>query len=189
MVEGHAVVDAVAVAAGHLEHVAALAVGVVDDDVEHRHPPERVGVLVDQRDRGVVLVDPVEDVAEAGRQDPLGDDRHRLLVGVGLPPQLHHPRAVGPVAAQRRRDDVPPGGLGDQVGGDLTVGEGAVGEVPQRPLARDRLVDDLDGVDLADERGVGGGHDPPVEHQLAVDEPLRDPHGSRRLNPLARTQR
>ena len=53
-VEGHPVVDAVAVAVGHRQHVPALAVGVVDHDVEDRHPAQRVGVLVDQRDRPVV---------------------------------------------------------------------------------------------------------------------------------------
>ena len=66
-VERDAVVDAVPVAVGHLQHVPALAVGVVDHDVEHRHPAQRRRVLVDQRDRLVVLVDPVEDVPEARR--------------------------------------------------------------------------------------------------------------------------
>jgi uncharacterized repeat protein (TIGR03843 family) len=40
----------VAVAVGHREDVAALAVGVVDHDVEQRHPSQRFAVLVDERD-------------------------------------------------------------------------------------------------------------------------------------------
>ena len=55
---------------------------------------------------------------------------------------------------------------------DLPVGERAVGEVPERALPRDRLVDDLDAVDLAEERGVGGRHDP------AVERPARPRAGS-----------
>ena len=70
-VEADAVVDAVAVAVGHRQHVAALAVGVVDHDVEDRHPAQRRGVLVDERDRLVAVVDAVEDVPPAGRHRAL----------------------------------------------------------------------------------------------------------------------
>ena len=114
-VEGDAVVDAVAVAVGHLQDVPALAVGVVDDDVEDRHPAQRRGVLVDQRDRLVVAVDAVEDVPPAVGHLALGDQRHRLLVRVGLLPELHHARAVRPVAQPGRGDDVPAERLGDEV--------------------------------------------------------------------------
>ena len=53
------------------------------------------------------------------------------------------PGAERAVAHHRRRHDVPAAGLRHLVGGDLAAGQRAVGEVPQRPLAADRLVDAL----------------------------------------------
>ena len=169
-VEADAVVDAVAVPAGHRQHVAALAVGVVDHGVEDHHPPERAGVLVDEGDVVVAVVDAVEDVQPPR---PLGQrphDGHGLLVVGGLLPDLHHPGAVGPVTQERQRHDVPAEGLGHQVGGPLAVGEGAVGEVPQRPLPRDRLVDHGRAAHVADEGRVGRRHHPAVQRQLAAEE-------------------
>ena len=169
-VEADAVVDAVAVPAGHRQHVAALAVGVVDHGVEDHHPAERGGVLVDEGDVVVTVVDTVEDVQPPR---PLGQRPHDgdgLLVVGGLLPDLHHPGAVGPVTEERQRHDVPAEGLGHQVGGPLAVGEGAVGEVPQRPLPRDRLVDHGRAGHVADEGRVGRRHHPAVQRQLAAEE-------------------
>ena len=148
-VEADPVVDAVAVAAGHRQHVAALAVGVVGDDVEDGHPSQRRGVLVDQHHRLVVRPARVEDVQEAGRQRPLRYDVHRVRSRppsrlLGLHPQLHHAWSGGTVTQHRRGHDVPAEVVGDHPCGVLPGREGAVGEVPQRPLPRARLVDALD---------------------------------------------
>ena len=186
VVEGHAVVDAVAVSPGHLQDVAALAVGVVDEHVEDRHPPQRRGVLVDQADVAVAVVEGVEDVQVAVGDVAGPDQRHGLLVGVDVLPDLQHPAAVRPLAEPGRRDDVPAGGLGDGVRRDLAVGEGAVGEVPQRPLPGDRLVDHLHPVDLAEERGVGRGHDPAVELEVPGGHRLAAHQRAGRVTPGAR---
>ena len=69
-----------------------------------------------------------------------------------------------------------PSRLGDEVRRLLALGERAVREVPQRPLPRDRLVDDPALVDLADEGRVGRRHHPAVEGELAGQEALLD-HG------------
>ena len=55
--QAHPVVDAVHVAVDTAQHVSALAVGVVDQHVEHRHPPQPDVVGVYQLDRvaGVVI--------------------------------------------------------------------------------------------------------------------------------------
>ena len=53
--EGEPVVHAVSVRAGHGEDVGPLAVGVVDDDVEHRHPAQRRRVTVGQDEALPVL--------------------------------------------------------------------------------------------------------------------------------------
>jgi hypothetical protein len=143
---------------------------------------------VHERHRPVVAVDAVEDVEVPGRHHALGHERDRRLLLVRLLPALHHARAVRPVAQPGLGDDVPAQRLRDDVRRELAVGEGAVREVPERPLPRDGLVDHADAVDLADEGGVRGGHDPAVQDQLA-GRTRHDRHGSRRRNPLARTQR
>jgi hypothetical protein len=151
-------------------YVAALAVGVVDEDVEHRHPAELVGVLVDEGDLAVLGVEAVEHVAPVGRDLTGGDESDGRVLRVRIPPDLHHAFAVRAVAQDRRRDDVPAGRLGDQERRTLAVGQRAVGEVPQRSLAPDGLVDGLHTVDLGQERRVGGGHDPALRHELALRE-------------------
>ena len=76
---------------------------------------------------------------------PLGHQVDRVLARVRLAPGLHHPEAGRRVAAQHgRRHDVPAERLGHDVRRHLPAGQRAVGEVPQRPLPRDRLVDALD---------------------------------------------
>ena len=93
-VEADAVVDAVAVAVRHRQHVAALAVGVVDDDVEDGHPAQRRGVLVDQGQRPVVVVDARRTPRASPRRDvAAGTTSTGVLRGVGLLPELHHARA------------------------------------------------------------------------------------------------
>jgi hypothetical protein len=70
-VEGDSVVDTVAVPAGHRQHVATLAVGVVRDEVEDGHPPQGRGVLVHQHHRLVRGTTRVDDVQETGRERTL----------------------------------------------------------------------------------------------------------------------
>ena len=90
--------------------VAALAVGVVDHDVERGHPAELVAVVLEQREvvvLGIVLDEPLH-AADAGRS----------------------------VAQHRVGDDVPAERVGDLVRRDLAVTQRAAREVPERPLAR-----------------------------------------------------
>ena len=156
-VEGQPVVDAEPVAVGHGEHVPALAVRVVHDDVEHGHPPERRRVLVHQGHRPVLLVDRLEH-GQPRRALGVGVlGRHqvdRVLLRVDVLPPLEHAASERSVAHPRRRDDTPAERLGHQVRRDLTVGEGAVREVPQRPLALDGLVDDGLPVEVGEEGRV-----------------------------------
>ena len=73
---------------------------------------------------------------------PVGTRSTGSCAGVRLPPGLHHAGARRAVAAEHgRRHDVPAERLGDDVRRDLAAGQRAVGEVPQRPLPRHRLVD------------------------------------------------
>jgi hypothetical protein len=60
---------------------------------------------------------------------------------VGGDPQLNGPRSKRTVAEDGGGNDPPAGEGGELVGGNLPVGEGAGGKVPQGPLAADRLVD------------------------------------------------
>src|SRR4051794_31296410 len=89
-VEGEAVVDAVPVTVGHRGHVAALAVGVVDDGVEDRHPAQLRGVLVHERHDLVAVVEALEHVAEPVGHVGVAHQGDRLLDRVGLLPQLDH---------------------------------------------------------------------------------------------------
>ena len=113
--EADPVVAAVQVAVGDGEQVTDLPVGVVDHRVEDRHLPQRLVVRA------------------AGKRDQVD-----ALVQVD--PQLAHAGAERPVAHDRRRDKVPAGRPADDVGRDLPAGQGAAREIPQRALARDRLV-------------------------------------------------
>ena len=93
-------------------------------------------------------------------------------VVVAVHPELHHAGPERPVAQHGGRHDPPAGRLGDEEGRDLPAGEGAVGEVPERPLPRDRLVDALGGeragADRADQGHVRGVEQPALEVDLAV---------------------
>jgi len=107
--EGDAVVDRVQVAARDRQEVTALAVRVVHDRVEDRHPAQRGQVAADER-----------------RQVHLGVDVH---------PQLHHAGAEGPVAQHGGRDHAPAGRLRHQVGRDLPAGERIAVCVSEDPRA------------------------------------------------------
>ena len=91
------------------QDVAALAIGVVHDRVEDRHPAQP-RVVVD-------------------------DHRHDVDLGIGIDERLDHALAERPVAQDRRRDDAPAGRLRDVPGGDLAARQRAVREVVERPLA------------------------------------------------------
>ena len=100
------------------EDVPALAVGVVHDRVEDRHPPQP-GVVLD-------------------------DHRHDVDVGIGLDEGLDHALAERAVAQDGRRDDAPAGRLRDVPGGDLAASQRPVREVVERPLPEGRLVDGVE---------------------------------------------
>ena len=93
----------------------ALAVCVVDHRVEHRDVPQ-----------------PLE--GRAGHQP--GD----VDAVVDVDPELHHADA-GLTVAVHVGGSSPTRGRGHLVRGDLALGQRAVGEVPERPFAGDRLVD------------------------------------------------
>ncbi len=132
-------VDAIPVSPGHRQHVLALAVGVVDDHVEDRHPAQRHGVLVDQRHRQVAAVDPVEDVSPAGRHLALRHQGHGVLSAVDLLPALHHAPAVRAVAQPGLGNDVPAQRLGDEVRRPLRPARSPSGKSHSGSLAGDRL--------------------------------------------------
>ena len=135
-------------AAAAAQDVAALAVGVVDQHVEDRQPPQGRHVGVDHRDRPVVGVQPLHARGTSPRSGTSDEGTRstscagRLLVGVD--PGLERARAERPVGEHGHRHAVEPADPGHLVRGHLPVAEGAVREVPQRPLPLDRLVDALD---------------------------------------------
>ena len=90
----------------------AFAVGVVGDDVEHRHVAQPGMVLMHQEHRTAQLVLGLEngDPARVAKTDAHDVDE---IVVVAVDPLLTHPDAECPVAQDRRRDDVPARGLGD----------------------------------------------------------------------------
>ena len=83
----HPVVDAPDRAVRRRQQVSALAVAVVDQGVEDRDPPQRSVVALHQGDEVNTLVD--------------------------VHPDLHHAGTDRAIAPDRRRDDRPPQGLGD----------------------------------------------------------------------------
>ena len=123
-VEAEAVVDAPEVFVGGAEDVAALAVGVVGDEVEGSDADQLVVEAI-----GFAQVDVV-------------------LGGVVLDEELHGALAVGAVAADGGGDEVPAEEAGAFVGGDFAEVEGAVGEVVEGAFALLGLVDAEAGAEL-----------------------------------------
>jgi hypothetical protein len=115
LAEAHPVVTAVEPFGADRQQVADLAVRVVDHGVEHGHVPEHL-------------------VIGAPRQG------HQVRLGVGVDPQLAHARAERAIPVHGRRDQVPARRPGHRVRGHFPAGQGALWEIPQGPLARDRLV-------------------------------------------------
>ncbi len=170
-------VDGVEPAAVGGQQMAALAVAVVDDGVQHGQTPQPLVVGVYQKGRTSFA-----DLGETHRF-PAGprllplDQRQQLrALGRRLDPLLDHALPVRAVAQHGGGDQVPAGGPGQLVRGDLTLGERAVGEVPQRALAGDGLVDagaaDVPVGDRAVQDGVGRLADLSAYGQLAVGEGL-----------------
>jgi hypothetical protein len=90
-VKSKPVVHAVPVSVRHGKNVIALAVGVIDDDVEHRHASELWRVLVYEGDHPPLLILTLEDVFPPGLRYVVRRNKiHRVLGGVSLLPQLHH---------------------------------------------------------------------------------------------------
>ena len=141
--EAQPVVDRPHPVAGE-QAVAALAVGVVGDDVEHG------------------------DVAQLVVQvRALLGDREVVLAVVGVDEPLQRALAERAVVAQhRRRDDAEAHRLAQPVRGDLPPVQAGL-EVPQRALAAHRLVDRLGaGVpEAGEERGVARPRHPALERR------------------------
>ena len=115
-----------------------------------------------------MAVDAVEDVHQpGGHRVGRHERRPASWPSSGSRHSCTMPVAVRPVAQPGLRHHVPAQGLGDDVRRDLAAGQGAVREVPEGPFPGDRLVDDADAVDLAEERRVGRRHDPAVHDQVA----------------------
>src|SRR5437764_1892273 len=111
-----AIVDAPDVILAIDQAVTALAVGVVDDDVEGGHPAKVFGAS--------------------------GHQRKVMLAEVGDDELLHRPRSqwsVSPIEGEGY--DLPAERLADQVGSNFALAQRAVGEVVQWHFARARLVD------------------------------------------------
>ena len=104
-------------------------------------------------------------------------ERRQVDVLVAVHPELDHARAERPLAQHRRRHDPPAGRLGHQVGGDLAAGQRAVGEVPQRPLPRHRLVDalavEVAAADRADRVTLLASSMPALDVDLALAQQLQ----------------
>ncbi|MNI77130.1 hypothetical protein D3C73_1334050 [compost metagenome] len=102
-----------------------------------------------------ILIVSLEDLLPACLRQVLRRDQvHGGLDGVVLPPELDHSVAQGPVAQPCAWHDVPAQDLRDQIGGHFTVGESAVGKIPQRAFACYRLVDDRYVADAAQKCSV-----------------------------------
>jgi hypothetical protein len=145
--EAQAVVDSPDVAIVVEQAVTALAIGVVGDEVEHRHHAQRVVVA------GVL------------------EQREVVLGEVGVDEALVRPAAVGSVVARHRlRNHGPPERGREDVRRDLAAIE-AVGKVPQRTLATQWLVDrgkrHAVETNLGEERSVRTPRQPPRQLHLA----------------------
>ena len=136
-VEGDPVVDAVAVPVRHRQHVAALAVGVVDHDVEDRHPPQGVGVLVDQRRSARSCSSrPSKTCRKPAGTRPSGHQVDGVLRRGRAPATAAPCRdRAGPRAGSSAARRPSRSASRHDVRRHLAAGERAVREVPQRPLA------------------------------------------------------
>ncbi len=130
--------------------MAALAVGVVGDDVEEGHRPQPVVQL------GELLV-----------------DGEVVLTVIGGDEPLHRPFAQRSVAQHGRRDHTEAERFAQQVGGDLPAVQTGL-EVPQRTLSAHRLVDrrvrQTFVFDVDEERGVAAVRHPPLDADLAAEQ-------------------
>jgi hypothetical protein len=149
VVEGESVVDGEEAAGAFLEEeVSALAVGVVDEEVEEGDGAQEEALGGFEVE--VVAVWVVVDV---------------LLEGAG---------SVGSVAEDGEGDESETQGVTEAAGGDLTGGEGGGGEVPQGLLAAHGLVDGGEGCAFmgdGDEEGVvGAEQELSLEGDLSVEE-------------------
>ena len=142
--------------------VAALAVGVVDHDVERGQAPELVAVLLEQREV--------------------------VLVGIVVDEALHHADAVRAVAQHRVGHDLPAERLGHLVRRDLAVAQRAVAGSPRagaRPAAacRSRASRRRRRASVHEERRVRRPRHPAEQLELAVAQQLRDRATRRAASP------
>src|SRR5882724_715332 len=148
-VETEPVVDGPDAAVGPEQAVAALAVGVVGDQIEGADPGELIAVRGLLTEREVVL---------------------REVRGHEL---LQRALAVGPVAPHREGHEPPAERLREVIRGQLALEE-AGRKIPERALATLRLVDgERAGAlerDLDEERRVAASGQPPLEGHLAARE-------------------
>ena len=151
--EAEPVVDAPEVVVGVEQHVAALAVGVVVDQVEERERLQRVVQIL-----------------------TLFVDGEVVLLVVGIDEPLHAALADGAVAQHGGRHDAQAQRLAQPVGGVLALVQAGL-EVPQRPFTGERLVDRLADLlvveaDLREALGAGLGMVvPDLDHRCAAHAP------------------
>ncbi len=103
-------------------------------------------------------------------------DREVVLTMIDVDEPLHRPFAVRPVAEHRRGNEVEAQHLTELVGRQLAPVQSGF-EVPQRPLAAQRLVDPLGAVvatgDVDEERRVAAPRHAPLHIELAAVEDVQ----------------
>ena len=127
------------------ENVAALAISIVDQDVEDGEQPEVSNIGVDHRHRAIVRIKAFHGCKPAVSGH--GRAWNKIDVGrlVDVDPHLKRPGPERPVGQHRDRHAVEAADPGHLVRGHLPEAEGAVREVPERTLSLQRLVDAFDG--------------------------------------------
>jgi hypothetical protein len=123
---------------GAAENMSPFAIGIVDQDIEDGEQSEVRVVRVNQRDRTILAVKALH----SGKPALLGyggtgDKINKLVRGsfIDLDPDLKRPAPEGSVDKHCDRHAVEAADPGHLVRGNLAKSEGAVWEVPERPVA------------------------------------------------------
>src|SRR5207344_1856159 len=178
-VEAHSMINA-EYPTGAAKDVAALAIGIVDQYVEHGEQSQIGYVGVDHRDRTIFAIE----AFNRGKPVLLGQRRawnkiNKLVGGdlVDIHPDLKRSRPERSFSQHRDRHTVEAADAGHLVRGYLTKAKGAVREIPERPLPFQRLVDTLDRrltrLQLREEGRVGRVQQAARDLQLSLRELCR----------------
>ncbi len=166
--------------AGAAKDVAALAIGIVDQYVEHSEQSQIGYVGVDHRDRTIFAIE----AFYRGKPVLLGQRRawnkiNKLVGGdlVDIHPDLKRSRPEGSFSQYRDRHTVEAADARHLVRRNLTEAKGAVRKIPERPLPFQRLVDTLDRcltrLQLCEEGRVGRVQQAAGDLQLSLRELCR----------------